>query len=112
MHLQLFQLSGLQIALRGELAALLLFGAQSGVGVAQLLLKSSVGPSEEERKKALSHQEKKVTKEIRPNCSAVGPNLGDYSPRVRQRAPVEKEKDLLRLSDKSAAVDTTPRLWS
>ena len=42
--LLLCQLSGQQITLRGELAALLLFGAQSGVGVAQLLLKSSVGP--------------------------------------------------------------------
>ena len=40
--LLLCQLSGQQIALRGELAALLLFGAQSGVGVAQLLLKSSI----------------------------------------------------------------------
>ena len=42
--LLLCQLSGQQIALHGELAALLLFGAQSRVGVAQLLLKSSVGP--------------------------------------------------------------------
>ena len=40
--LLLCQLSGQQVALRGELAALLLFGAQSGVGVAQLLLKSSI----------------------------------------------------------------------
>ena len=40
----LCQLSGQQIALRGELAALLLFGVQRGVSVAQLLLKSSVGP--------------------------------------------------------------------
>ena len=32
-----------------------------------------------------------VVGEIRPDCSAVGPNLGDYSPGVRQRAPVEKE---------------------
>ena len=44
---------------------------------------------------------KKVTGEIRPDFSAVGPNLGDYSPRVRQRAPAKKKKDLLRLSDKS-----------
>ena len=44
-----------------------------------------------------------VAGEIQPDCSAVGPNLGDYSPRVRQRAPAEKEnEDLLRLSDKSA----------
>ena len=41
--LLLRQLSGQQIALCGELAALLSFDAQCGVGFAQLLLKSSVG---------------------------------------------------------------------
>ena len=45
---------------------------------------------------------RKVTGEIRPDCSAVGPNLGDYSPRVCQHAPEKKKKDSLRLSDKSA----------
>ena len=39
----LCQLSGQQIALCGELAALLPLGAQLGVGFAQLLLKSSIG---------------------------------------------------------------------
>ena len=39
----LCQLSGQQIALCGELAALLPLGAQRGVGFAQLLLKNSVG---------------------------------------------------------------------
>ena len=39
----LCQLSGQQIALCGELAAFLPFGAQCGVGFAQLLLKNSVG---------------------------------------------------------------------
>ena len=39
----LCQLSGQQIALCGELAALLAFGAECGVGFAQLLLKSSIG---------------------------------------------------------------------
>ena len=39
----LCQLSGQHIALCGELAALLPFGAQCGVGFAQLLLKSSIG---------------------------------------------------------------------
>ena len=42
--LLLCQLSGQQIALRGELAALVPFGEQDGVGFAQLLLKSSIGP--------------------------------------------------------------------
>ena len=45
---------------------------------------------------------KKVAGKIRPNCSAVGSNLGDYNPRVRQCTPAKK-KNLLRLSDKSAA---------
>ena len=39
----LCQLSGQQIALCGELAALLLLGAQRGFGFAQLMLKSGVG---------------------------------------------------------------------
>ena len=39
----LYQLSGQQIALGGELAALLPLGAQRGIGFAQLLLKNSVG---------------------------------------------------------------------
>ena len=39
----LCQLSGQQIALCGELAALLPLGAQRGVGFTQLLLKNSVG---------------------------------------------------------------------
>ena len=46
---------------------------------------------------------KKVAGEIRPDCSVVGPNIGDYSPRVRQRAPAKKEeKSSPRLSTKSA----------
>ena len=45
---------------------------------------------------------KKVAGDIRADCSAVGPNLGDYSPRVRQRAPAKKKNDSLQLSDKSA----------
>ena len=34
---------------------------------------------------------KKIAGKIRPDCSAVVANLGDYSPRVRQCAPAEKE---------------------
>ena len=41
--LLLCQLCGQQIALCGELAALLPLGAQRGVGFAQLLLKSNIG---------------------------------------------------------------------
>ena len=52
-------------------------------------------------KKGIINQRKKVAREIRPDCSAVGLNLGDYSPRVRQRAPAKKKKDSPRLSDKS-----------
>ena len=54
------------------------------------------------KEKDVNSSTKKVAGKIRPDCSAIGPNLGDYSPRVRQRAPTKKKKDLLRLSDKSA----------
>ena len=53
------------------------------------------------KKEMLKSPRKKIAGKIRPDCSAVGPNLGDYSPRVRQRAPVKTKKDSLRLSDKS-----------
>ena len=58
--------------------------------------------SEEQKEKDVKSSTKKVAGKIRPDCSAVGPNLGDYSPRVRQRAPAKKKEDSLRLSDKSA----------
>ena len=46
---------------------------------------------------------KKIAGKIRPDCSAVGPNLGDYTQLVRQRAPAKKKKkNSLRLSVKSA----------
>ena len=54
------------------------------------------------KKEGVKSSIKKIAGEIQPDCSAVGPNLGDYSPWVRQRAPTKKKKDSLRLSDKSA----------
>ena len=54
------------------------------------------------KEKDVKSPTKKVAGKIRPDCSAVGPSLGDYSPRVRQHAPVKKKKGSLRLSDKSA----------
>ena len=55
------------------------------------------------KKEGVKSSIKKVAGEIRPDCSVVGLNLGDYSPWVRWRAPAEREnKELLRLSDKSA----------
>ena len=57
---------------------------------------------EEQKKETNKSSAKKIAGKIRPDCSVVGPNLGDYSPRVRQRAPAKK-KNSLRLSDKSAA---------
>ena len=54
------------------------------------------------KEKDVKSSTKKVAGKIQPDCSAVGLNLGDYSPRVRQRAPAKKKKNLLRLSDKSA----------
>ena len=40
----------------------------------------------------MKSSKKKIARKIRPDCSAVGPNLGDYSPRVRQRAPAKREE--------------------
>ena len=54
------------------------------------------------KKEGVKSSIKKVAGEIRPDCSAVALNLGDYSLRVRQRAPAKKKKDSPRLSDKSA----------
>ena len=54
------------------------------------------------KKEGIKSSTKKVAGEIRPDGSAVGPNLGDYSPWVRQRAHAKKEKDLLQLSERSA----------
>ena len=54
------------------------------------------------KKEGIKSSMKKVVGEIRPDCSEVGPNLGDYNPRVRHRAPAKKKNDSLRLSDKSA----------
>ena len=53
------------------------------------------------KKEGVKSSIKKVAGEIRPDCSAVGPNLGDYSPRARQRAPAKKRKESLQLSDKT-----------
>ena len=57
---------------------------------------------EKRKKETNKSSAKKIAGKIRPDCSAVGPNLGDYSPRVRLRAPAKKKKDSPWLSDKSA----------
>ena len=53
---------------------------------------------------------KKIAGKIRPDCSAVGPNLGDYSPRVHQRAPAKKKnkKETLKSSRKTIAGKIRP----
>ena len=75
------------VSLLGQLAALRLLAAQSSVGLAQLLLQGGVGLWKKGKKKKASvkrtRQRKETTEEIRPDCSAVGSNLGDYSPQVR-----------------------------
>ena len=47
---------------------------------------------EKRKKETNKSSAKKIVEKIWPGCSAVGPNLGDYSPRVRQRAPARKEE--------------------
>ena len=63
----------------------------------------------------LSQQAKKVAGEIRPDCSAVGLNLGDYSPRVRQHALAKKKKVARKIRPDCSAVgpnlgDYSPRV--
>ena len=66
---------------------------------------------EEKKTKDDESSTKKVTEKIRPDCSAVGLNLGDYSTRVRQRSPPKKERqNLLRLSDKFAVCFSSSRI--
>ena len=81
----LHQLHDQSVMLLGKFAALCLLDAQHGVGFAQLLLQGGIGLCKKERRKSISQKAKRdaVAGEIRPDCSAVGPNLGDYSPRVR-----------------------------
>ena len=81
----------------GELRVL---GMKSSLGLPQLCPQTGVGRCRDGRKRR--NNKRKSSKKIRPDCSAVGPNLGDYSPQVRQRAPAKKKKDSLQLSDKSA----------
>ena len=98
------QLRDQPVTLFGQLALVRLLGTQRGVGFAQLLLQGGVGLCKGRRRKRHQQSTRRdtVAGEIRPDCSAIGPNLGDYSPRVRQCAPAKK-KNLLRLSDRSAA---------
>ena len=57
-------------------------------------LQPAGAPARPRRERSHQYQQRRriVAWEIRPDCSAVGPNLGDYSPQVRQRAPAKKEE--------------------
>src|SRR4051812_45294447 len=73
------QLRDQPVTLLGQLVAVRLLGAQCGVGFSQLLLQGGVGFCKRRRK---GHQQSvkkdEVARKIRPECSAVDPNLGDY----------------------------------
>ena len=99
LHLQLGRLEGLRlfgklsdqaVPLFGQLAAFRLLAPEGGVGFAQLLLQGGVGLCKKGKKTRTSINQQRrdtVAEEIWPDCSVDSLNLGDYSPRVRQRTP-------------------------
>ena len=62
----------------GELGIL---GTKSSLGLPQLFPQTGVGRCRDGRKRR--NNKRKSSRKIRPDCSAVGPNLGDYTQWVR-----------------------------
>ena len=56
-------------------------GTKSSLGLPQLCPQTGVGYCRDGRKR--KNSKKKSSRKIRPDCSAVGPNLGDYTQWVR-----------------------------
>ena len=73
------QSPGQAVTLQSEGTELALSGAEGGLGHTQLLPQVGVGSCQYGKKKL----RKKSARKIRPDCSAVGPNLGDYTQWVR-----------------------------
>ena len=66
---------GQAVTLLSQGGALGLLGAKGGLGSAQLAPQVSIGP--------YRYEERSCQEKIRPDCSAVGLNLGDYTQWVR-----------------------------
>ena len=71
------QLLGQAVALLNRSTALGLLGTQRGLGLTQLLQQVGIGLCKDSKEE--SPVRKKSPEKIRPDCSAVGPNLGDYT---------------------------------
>ena len=75
------QLLGQAVTLQDQGAVLSFLGAKGGLGPAELLPQVGIGSCKHEDRKKLIR--KKSSRKIRLGCSAVGPNLGDYTQWVR-----------------------------
>ena len=75
------QLLGQAVTLQDQGVVLGFLGAKGGLGPTELPPQVGIGPCKHEDKgKSIR---KKSSRKIQPDCSAVGPNLGDYIQWVR-----------------------------
>ena len=75
------QLLGQAVTLQDQGVVLGFLGAKGGLGPAELPPQVGIGSCKHEDKGKTIR--KKSSRKIRPDCSAVGPNLGDYTQWVR-----------------------------
>ena len=75
------QLLDQAVALLHQGGELRVLGTKSSLGLPQLCPQTGVGRCRDGRKRR--NNKRKSSRKIRPDCSAVGPNLGDYTQWVR-----------------------------
>ena len=75
------QLLGQAVAFLHQGGELGVLGTKGSLGLPQLCPQTGVGRCRDGRRRKKS--KKKSSRKIRPDCSAVGPNLGDYTQWVR-----------------------------
>ena len=75
------QLLGQTVAFLHQGSELGILGMKGSLRLSQLCPQTGVGRCGDGRKK--KNRKKKSSRKIRPDCSAVGPNLGDYTQWVR-----------------------------
>ena len=75
------QLLGQAVALLHQGGELGILGMKSSLGLPQLCPQSGIGRCRDGRKR--KNSKRKSLRMIRPDCSTVGPNLGDYNQWVR-----------------------------
>ena len=75
------QLLGQAVALKDQGVVLSFLGAKGGLRLTELPPQVGIGSCKHEDKGKINKG--KSSRKIRPGCSAVGPNLGDYTQWVR-----------------------------